>query len=217
MPSIVEIAQQRTVRLIPTCYYKPPILQALVDNEAELAVLAELEGRTSARVSNASLLGEFEGWGRTFIDAAFYYTRVGGNRFNNEGRGAWYAAFTERTALEEVCYHRTRELTFIDVFEDEAVYHALNASFIGRFHDIRGREEFNDCLHPDPDAGYAHGQALAARLIEGASRGLIYPSVRHPGGTCLVAFQPGVVQDVTPGARWRIVWNGSPRWTATAE
>lgn len=217
MPSVVEIAQQRTIRLIPTCYYKPPILKALVDSDAELALLAELEGRTSVRVSSASLLGAFEGWGRTFIDAAFHYTRTGGNRFNREDRGAWYAAFDDRTALEEVCYHRTRELTFIDVFEDEAIYHALHASFIGRFHDIRGRSEFDECLHADPDTGYPSGQSLAAHLIEGESRGLIYPSVRHEGGTCLVAFQPGVVQDVAPGARWKIVWDGSPRWTATAE
>jgi RES domain-containing protein len=217
MPSVAEIAQHRTIRLVPTSYYKPPVLRPLVDNDAELAILADLEGQTSARVSSPSLLSDFEGWGRTFIDAAFRYTRTGGSRFNGEQRGAWYAAFDDQTAIAEVAYHRTRELSYIGIFEDEAVYHALHASFIGRFHDIRDRPEFADCLHDDPSIGYRHGQELAAKLIESESRGLIYPSVRHDGGTCLVAFQPSAIQDVTPGARWRLVWNGRPEWTVIAE
>lgn len=216
MPSIVEIAQQRTVRLIPTCYYKPPVLKALVDDDAEMAILAELEGLTSERVANPSLLGQYEGWGRTYIDAAFRYTREGGNRFNGEDRGAWYAGFDDRTALEEVAFHRTRELGYINHYEDEAIYQSLHASFIGRFHDIRSRADFVDCLHPETSKGYPHGQALAARLIEAdQSRGLIYPSVRFEGGTCIVAFQPSAVQDVSPGAKWKLIWNGSPIWTAT--
>jgi len=55
-----------------------------------------------------------------------------------------------------------------------------------------------------------------ARPFNGGSRGLVYPSVRDPGGTCIVAFQPNAVQDVTPGANWKISWNGSPVWAATA-
>ena len=56
----------------------------------------------------------------------------------------------------------------------------------------------------------------ARSLIGAASRGLIYPSVRNPDGTCIVAFQPNAVQDVTPGANWKVSWDGSPVWTATA-
>ena len=44
---------------------------------------------------------------------------------------------------------------------------------------------------------------------------LIYPSVRRAGGTCLVAFLPHVVQNVRPGARWKLSWQGTPAWTAT--
>jgi hypothetical protein len=72
------------------------------------------------------------------------------------------------------------------------------------------------CLDPDITVGYPKGQALARELIAARSRGLIYPSVRNPGGTCLVAFQTNVVQDVTPGANWKLTWNGSRDCTATA-
>jgi hypothetical protein len=215
---VSEIAQQRTVRLIPAAFYKPPVLQALVDSHDELDVLARLEGLTSKRLGLEATHApiEYDRWGRTFISAAFAYCREGGNRFNDGKRGAWYAGFEERTALHEVAFHKTRELRNINHFHETSDYRALHASFIGRFHDIRTSNPMPECLHPDPEIGYRAGQTLAKSLIEEESRGLIYPSVRYSGGTCIAAFQPNVVQDVVPGANWRIVWNGSPTWQATA-
>ena len=213
---ISEIAQQRTVRLIPSAYYKPAVIRALVDTDAEYDVLAELEGLTSSRLQSTPIAGIGDGWGRSHIEAAFTYIRVGGNRFNDENTGAWYAGFDERTSLAEVAYHRTRELSFIDRYIDEAAYRALHASFIGRFHDVRGLTGDRPYLDPDVAVGHPLGQKLANDLIAGGSRGLIYPSVRQEGGTCLVAFQPNAVQDVAPGAHWKLEWTGTPRWTATA-
>jgi hypothetical protein len=215
---ISEIAQQRTVRLIPTAYYKPPVLRALVDSDEELEELARIEGLTSKRLVNATpTVGlDYDAWGRTFISAAFTYTRKGGNRFNDETSGAWYAGFDDRTSLHEVAFHKTRELTYIGYFHDEVQYRALHAAFIGRFHDLRSSSPRPVCLDPDPSIGYPEGQALARRLVSESSRGLIYPSVRNPGGVCLVAFQPNVVQDLSPGACWKITWDGTPSWHATA-
>ncbi len=216
MVPLSEIAQQRTVRLIPTCYYKPPVLRSLADDETEERILAAYEGRTSRRVLNPSFLGDFEGWGRTYIDASFHYTRKPeGNRFNGPERGAWYAGFDDRTAIEEVAFHHTRELGFTNKYVDDVQYNALNASFIGRFHDIRGHGPQEPCLDPETSIGYPLGQELAAQLRQLGSRGLIYPSVRYPAGICLVAFQPTVIQDVAPGAKWRLVWDGVPAWSAT--
>src|SRR3546814_7841613 len=44
------------VRLIPETRHKPPVLRGLVDTDDEAAILAELEGETSAR-----LIAEREG------------------------------------------------------------------------------------------------------------------------------------------------------------
>ncbi|HEX6141918.1 MAG TPA: RES family NAD+ phosphorylase, partial [Geminicoccaceae bacterium] len=157
----------------------------------------------------------FRVWGRTFVNAAFTYTRKDGNRFNDGRRGAWYAALDDLTSLEEVAWHRTRELGFIGAFEDEGVYQALIAAFIGAFPDLRPVEIRPPCLDPDPTTGYPAGQALARELRADGAPGLIYPSVRRPGGVCLVAFQPHAVQNIRPGARWKLIWRGSPAWTAT--
>lgn len=216
MIPVSEIAQQRTVRLIPSAYHKPPILDALVDTEDELEALAALEGLTNERRNQRHINPDFEDWGSSCVEAAFAYRREGGNRFNDENTGAWYAAFDERTALAEVGFHKTRELENIGVFEDEVPYHALHASFIGRFHDVRGIGSEPDYLSADAAVAYPAGQQLSRELIRKGSRGLVYPSVRNSGGVCLVAFQEIVVQDVFPGAKWLLTWNGSSDWRATA-
>lgn len=213
------------MRLVSTAYFKPPVLRPLVDTPEEFELLAEIEGLTNRRLK-AETVGAgsldpretiFRAWGRTYINAAFAYTRAEGNRFNSGDRGAWYCALDELTAIAEVGFHRTRELTRIGRFEDEAVYQSLLAGFIGDFHDLRERGGELECLGSDPAIAYPAGQALARALREEGSRGLIYPSARRNGGICLVAFEPHSVQNVRPGARWKLVWNGIPRYTVTTD
>lgn len=214
------------VRLIPATYHKPPALRGLVDTEAELDILAAIEGLTSGRLRaeagrNLHLDSRELAWARrekdlrvygiTHINAAFAYTRAGGNRFNAEGRGAWYCSWEAATSIAEVAFHRTRELGFIGIFEDAARYVELLADFIGEFPDLTG-EPGHPALHPDPALGYPEGQALADRLQREGQRGLVYPSVRHTGGRCLVAFDPHAIQNVRPGASYDLVWNGSPHF-----
>ncbi|WP_156714696.1 RES family NAD+ phosphorylase [Nitratireductor arenosus] len=225
IPSATAIAEPATVRLISTAYFKPPVLRPLVDTDEELALLVEIEGLTNRRLraeqggvgglDARELL--FRAWGHTFVNAAFAYTRPNGNRFNDGDRGAWYAAFDDLTALAEIGYHRTRELAHIGRYHDEGVYQALLAGFIGDYHDLRATGGLHACLDPDPAIGYPAGQALARDLREAGARGLIYPSARRPGGTCLVAFEPHCVQNVRPGARWKLVWSGTPDYTITTD
>lgn len=224
-PPLRSIAEPATVRLIPTAYYKPPVLRPLVDDGDELEILEDIEGLTNRRLrAQRSGLPDldprelvFKAWGRTHINAAFAYTRPEGNRFNGPDRGAWYCAFDELTAIDEVGYHRTRELIRINHFEDEAIYQALLAGFIGDFHDLHPLEHPLACLDPDPETGYPEGQKLARDLRANQSRGLVYPSVRRPGGVCLVAFEPHLVQNVRPAARWKLTWEGKPEFTMTTD
>ena len=154
--------------------------------------------------------------GRTLVNAAFTHTRPGGNRFNGDERGAWYAGFETRTALAEVAYHLTRELEAIGRFENVTDYAELRADFFGPFHDLRGVDAAEPCRDPDPAIGYPAGQALARRLrAEAGSNGVVYRSVRRPGGTCLAAFRPDLVQNLREGGIWRLTWQGTPEPSAT--
>ena len=224
---ITAIHDRGLVRLVSETRHKPPVLRGLVDTDEEVEILAELEGATSAR-----LVAEREGgsaldrrelvfarrahdlrvYGQSRINAAFTYTRPTGNRFNGGDRGAWYCSYDVLTSAEEVGFHRTRELGYVGIFKDEARYVELLADFIGDFPNLDG-EVGHAALNADPDIGYPEGQALAEALRRDGHRGLLYPSVRHAGGRCFVAFDPGIVQNVRPGASWKLTWNDAPEYS----
>lgn len=224
---LTAIADRALIRLISKTHHKPPVLRGLVDSDREADILAELEGLTNAR-----LKAEREGspgidrrelaflrrkadlalYGETHINAAFVYTRPTGNRFNGGARGAWYCAYDSITAAAEVGFHRTRELSYIGRFHEEAAYVELLADFIGDFPDLTDTPD-HPALTAEPAAGYPVGQALAADLRRQGHRGLLYPSVRQSGGRCFVAFDPGIIQNVRPGASWTLRWSGTPHFS----
>ncbi|WP_105433061.1 RES family NAD+ phosphorylase [Neorhizobium sp. T6_25] len=227
---VTPVSDRGLVRLIPATYHKPPSLRGLVDSDEELAILAEIEGMTSARLTAERGLNlhldrrelawkrrkhDLQVYGNTHINAAFTYTRKGGNRFNDENRGAWYCSWDTMTSIAEVAFHKTRELRFIGLFEETARYVELLADFIGEYPDITG-ERGHPALDPDPAIGYPQGQVLAERLRRDGHDGLIYPSVRHDQGRCLVAFEPTAIRNVRPGASWDIVWSGSEEYDLKA-
>lgn len=220
---IVSITDRALIRLIPATYHNPPVLRGIVDSDEEAELLAELEGKTNAR-----LLAEMQGspsldrrelaferrsadlrlYGQAHVNAAFVYTRPGGSRFNPEERGAWYCSYEALTSIQEVGFHHTRELGYIGVYEDQVRYVEILADFIGDFPSLEDSTE-HPALDPSTSSGYAAGQALAHKLRKKGHRGLLYPSVRHPEGRCFVAFDPAIIQNVRPGATWDLIWKGT--------
>ena len=216
--SIVREAFPRTVRLVSSARLRPPVLEALVSPD-EVDTLAEIEGATSARLI-AQDRGT-EGVGRNefvygipsaaFINAAFAYAKPRQpNRFNS-ARGAWYSALDVTTCMREVAYHMTEFLAQSGELKGVVDYAEMFASMAGEFVDLRAAP--HPCLNPDPAIGYPVGNALAEAAIAEGLNGIIYPSVRDPGGTCIVALRPHVVQSVAPGALYRFEWSGSPEPT----
>jgi hypothetical protein len=144
-----------------------------------------------------------------FINAAFAYWRPRElNRFNGPGRGAWYAALATETCIAEVAFHMTRELERVKDFNATVEYAELFASFAGEFADLRGLAPPPLCLDPDPAVGYPAGNAVADRVRALGQNGIIYPSVRQEGGTCVVALWPHAVQSVVQGRALRLAWRG---------
>ncbi len=225
IPPRTVMTQLGTFRLVTTGRLRAPVLEPLAATSTALADLTALEGVTNARLETQMTgLAEldprelvFGRAGYTFINAAFSYTRPGGNRFNDESRGAWYCALAVRTALREVTFHLTRELAAVGRFDNTTEYAELIADFIGSFHDLRGSEAAGErSLLPDEFVAYPAGQALARTLRhEHAADGIVYPSVRDPGGTCLAVFHPHLVQNLRQGYLWRITWDGTAAPTVT--
>jgi RES domain len=214
-PPRSRIARRGTYRLIPSRYPSAGIFDAVASAE-DLEAVFELEGWTNDRLSNE--LGVLhtiprDEWltGRplaTVVMGAFCHPRPDGGRFNDSGRGAWYAAFALATAHAEAIYHRTRELQEIGGWFDTFVQMAAYlADFDAAFHDLRGRS-FSSYLNPD---SYTASQRLGLRLLEGGSNGVIYPSVRERGGTCIACLRPRLVTNVRRGGFYEYRWAGERR------
>jgi RES domain len=213
---IVREAFPRTVRLVSSARLRPPVLEALVPAD-EIDALAEIEGATSARLI-AQDRGT-EGVERqelvygipyaAFINASFAYVKPREpNRFNAR-RGAWYSALEVLTCMREVAFHMADFLAKSGELKGVVEYAEMFASMAGEFVDLRGTPH-DPCLDPDPAIGYPAGNALADAARARGLNGIIYPSVRHAGGTCIVALWPHAVQSVAPGALYRFEWSGAP-------
>lgn len=219
---LVREAFPRTVRLVGSARLRPPVMEPLVDSADEFALLAEIEGATSGR-----LIAEERGAGgltaaelvhgvphAKFINASFAYAKPRApNRFNPADRGAWYAALAVETCIAEVGHHLTEELANIGDFNTVVDYSEMWASMSGVFVDLR-QAPGHASLNPSPTTGYPAGNAVAAAARAAGHNGIIYPSVRHAGGTCIAALWPNVVQSVVQGALYQLIWSGRPDFSA---
>lgn len=217
-PRLASLRRNDTCRLIPSRFadMEDSVLAPLADNNAMLEDLFDLDNATNDRLRGES--GLLPGIGMDelvfgvpnfrIINAAFTYARPEGSRFNDGERGAWYCGFEAATALAEVTFHKTVEYAEIGRFDDTVSYQCLLADFSAAFHDLRGAAAHADCLDP---GSYVASQALADQLLDAGSMGVIYPSVRHPGGTCLACFRPALVGNVRKAGTYRLTWAGSPQ------
>jgi RES domain len=217
LPAVRPVRQFDTHRLIPSRHSPggDSVLVRIADDDAHLQAIFELDAATNDR-----LIAEhqrFPGIGveelvfgvpcSHVVNAAFCHPHPLGGRFNGPERGAWYAGFALKTAQAEVAFHKRVELAETGWTEDESItYDDYLADFSAPFHDLRDAAGFRACLLP---GSYVASQALAERLLDAGSLGLIYPSVRHAGGTCLACFRPPLVANVRRDATYRFTWNGT--------
>jgi RES domain-containing protein len=206
-PHVSRLLQDDTHRLIPSGYSEDTVLHRLTTDSDDLTALFELEGATNERLlGEAGLLPEITVRELVFglsyshiVNAAFTHAKPFGSRFNGPERGAWYAGFSLETAGIEVAFHKSEELREINWQDKETFLYAdFLADFRGEFHDIREDFGFVKCLNP---TSYAASQKLAEELLDKGSTGVVYPSVRHSGGTCIVCFRPALVNNVRKGGQ----------------
>jgi hypothetical protein len=207
-PKTTPLYHDDTHRLIPAKYAErePSVLRRIARNERELRDLFELDSATNERLlGESNLLPGITVHELVFgvphyhiINAAFTHAQPNGSRFNGPERGAWYAGFALKTAQAEVAFHFGEELREIPAWTlpETRAYRDYLADFRGEFHDIRNDPRFRSCHNP---ISYRDSQHLAHDLLNHGSIGVVYPSVRHPGGTCIGCFRPALVTNVREG------------------
>jgi len=213
---VSPIDRRDTHRLIPAQFADGgvSVLARLTDDAKTLEGIFELDNATNDRLLAESRLAPgiderelvFGIPQYRIINAAFCHPSPTGSRFNSSDRGAWYASFELATSQAEVAYHRQlwlKETAWEE--KDESDYMDFLADFRADFHDLRGTTGHADCLSP---VSYAASQALAAELLQSGSAGIVYPSVRRRGGTCIGCFRPVLVTNVRKGEVFTFLFEG---------
>lgn len=209
LPKTTPFSQDDTHRLIPNKFYEEgeSVLSRLGLPAAQMEHLFELDDATNTRLAGeANLLPGITVHELVFgvphyhiINAAFTHARPGGSRFSGDDRGVWYAGFSLKTAQAEVAFHYGEGLREVNWREEESVdYREYLADFRAEFHDLRTNAAYNKYLNP---VSYRASQQIGRRLLDQGSAGVVYPSVRHAGGTCIACFRPALVGNVREGAR----------------
>ena len=230
LPTVSPIDQRDTHRLIPAQFADggASVLARLTNDQQILNGIFELDNATNDRLLAESQLSPgidarelvFGIPSYRIINATFCHPAPTGSRFNSPDRGAWYAGFELETSQAEVAFHKQLWLreTAWDV-EETADYLDYLADFRADFHDLRingpgsndvrntsGSGEYANVLSP---VSYAASQALAAELLQLGSSGIVYPSVRLSGGTCIACFRPVLVTNVRKGATFTFTFPDS--------
>jgi len=215
LPKTSQLDQRDTHRLFPAQFAEGglSVLTRLTDDAGVLDGIFELDNATNDRLLAESGMSPgidmrelvFGIPSYRIINAAFCHPAIKGSRFNSSERGAWYAAFELETSQAEMVYHKRVWLleTGWSGGEEIADYVDYLADFRAEFHDIRESTDHSNCLSPD---NYGPSQALADQLLKLGSSGLVYPSVRRSGGTCVACFRPVLVVNVRKGDTVRFVF-----------
>jgi hypothetical protein len=113
-----------------------------------------------------------------------------------------------KTAQAEVAYHFGEELREIPSWQqpERRAYRDYLADFRSDFHDIRDDGRYSAYLNPN---SYRESQSLARTLLNHGSAGIIYPSVRHPAGTCIACFRPALVTNARQGGLTSITFSSA--------
>ncbi len=199
-------------RLIPSRYPTVGLYDRVAD-PSDLDVVFAIEALTNARIRDET--GQLQlvppedrvsGPGSTPIMAAFTHLNPEGSRFSDGSYGVYYAARALDTAIAEVSHHRAVFLARTAEPELDVDMREVLANVAAGLHDLCGLGDAGAALLDPLDYGASQRFAIALRAA--GSAGLVYPSVRHPGGVCVGIFRPRMLDGARSGKHIGLHWDG---------
>lgn len=199
-----------SVRIIPSRYPYVGIYDRIAD-PADIEALVALEQLTNPRVrtelGNLALVrveDRISGPGTTPVMAAF--TNSGATRFGDGTFGIYYAAHSERTAIAETRYHRERFLRATSEPPIDLEMREYRAGIAGAFEDVRARSARSKIYARDD---YSAGRAFGIERYRAGCDGIVFNSVRDPGGQCAAVFRPRLIANPHPVCYLLYRWDGA--------
>lgn len=217
-PEVVATArvQWADARRIIRSVFPPIDLFEDIANPGDWPLLIAAEQKTNPRLVEP--LGAYDlvpparrvsGPGATWLMAPFTHVSPDRpSRFSDGTYGALYLAKTFETALAETMHHHARFMASTRQAPGwTSQFRELVMGLDAALHDLRGG---NPVLAPtlDPES-YTAAQSLARDLRVAGSNGLVYPSVRDPGGECAALFYPDLASKPVQGGHLDYHWDGT--------
>lgn len=211
-PPTIELDWEHQYRVIPSEY--PPInfFERLVDPDL-MDELHHIESLTNDRLRDET--GDIalvptddrvSGPGASPVMAAFTHISPDcPSRFSDGSYGVYYGSKELITAVEETKFHRAAFLAHTHEEPGEIDMRVYIGEVSKPLHDIRG-DEYAALHKPD---NWTPSQACGRSLREKKSWGIVYRSVRDPGGECIAALRPPAVTIPRQGPHLSYVWDGN--------
>lgn len=210
-PPVVGVDWPWAFRIIRSRFPTIDLFEDIAD-PADWGAIASAEAKTNPRVAesvgNLDLVppvrrvgGECASW---VMAPLTHVSPDRKSRFSDGSYGVYFCGDGFEVALFETIHHHA---AFMAATAETAGWTSEFRELVGtldaRLHDLG--EGFDACLDPND---YAEGQRLGARLRAEGSDGVVYPSVRYPGGLCAAAFWPDVVGVPRQGRHLAYHWDG---------
>jgi RES domain-containing protein len=210
---VVRIEWTGAVRIIRSLF--PPIdLFEDIADPADWPLLLSAEQKTNPRimatVGNLDLIPaerRVGGQGASFLMAPFTHVSPDRpSRFSDGRYGVLYVAKSYVTALFETIHHHARFMArTAEAPGWTSQFREIVLTVAADLHDLREGDRMQDCLDPDD---YTAAQAFGARRRAAGEDGIVYPSVRHPGGECVGLFYPDGASAPMQGRHLDYHWDG---------
>jgi hypothetical protein len=212
--AVTRIEWRGAVRIIRSIF--PPIdLFEDIADPADWPLLISAEQKTNPRlmetIGNLDLVPadrRVSGPGASWLMAPFTHVSPDRpSRFSDGSFGVLYAGDRFEVALLETIHHHARfMLATTQPPGWTSQFREIVLEVDAELHDLRGR---GDSAAPllDPD-DYTASQGLGGRLHDAGAEGVVYPSVRCPGGECAGLFYPDGASHPVQGRHLDYHWNG---------
>lgn len=211
---VSRVEWKDAVRIIRSAF--PPIdLFEDIADPADWPLLISAEQKTNPRIMTT--IGNLDlvpinrrvgGNGASYLMAPFTHVSMERpSRFTDGSYGVLYVGNVFETALFETIHHHARFMArTAEVPGWTSQFREIVLSVGADLYDLRGAEAAN---HPALDSdSYTASQDLARTLRAGGSDGVIYPSIRQPGGQCVGLFYPDCASNPVQGRHLDYHWDG---------
>ena len=208
-----KIQWQRAVRIIRSLYPPVDLFEDIAD-PADWPLLISAEMKTNPRlmetIGNLALVPHsrrVSGPGASYLMAPFTHVSPDRpSRFSDGRYGVLYVAKTFETAVLETMHHHGRFMAATEQAPGwTSQFREIVLDVDASLHDLRSLDRTDPVLDPND---YAASQTLGSSLRALGSDGIVYPSVRQPGGECAGLFYPDRVSLPTQGRHLDYHWDG---------